>query len=244
MAHKYFYGIFPIFLLFAIFFSFSGILFSRNIPSCPLRTASTETADSRVIVIDAGHGGEDGGACTYGEIAEKDLNLQISKNMYDFLTFCGIKTVMTRNEDILLYDKNSNYQGHKKSQDLSQRLKIARSYFDSILISIHMNAFPEAKYSGLQVYYSGNDPSSQILADLVQNNTKSKISPQNNRRIKKATEQIYLLNRFEGTGILIECGFMSNPEEYKQLCSVEYQKRLAITICESVIKYIDNISKE
>ena len=230
-------SVFSTFIIISIFFSAIGIYFSAPMPE----EVSTDGENGEpIIVIDAGHGGEDGGACTYGEIPEKELNLFIAQDLYDMLRFCGIDVVMTRDEDVLLYDKNSDYQGKKKSLDLAKRLEIANSTENGILISIHMNAFPEAKYKGLQVYFSPNTDSSFVLANSVQNNMRIKVMPENNRKVKKADSRIYLLDRFEGTGILIECGFLSNPEEYAKLCTEEYRKQLSLVLAETINNYIEN----
>lgn len=232
-----FFKAFAFFTLFAVAFSIFGIL----LPSKTNKTSRpADTNISPIIVIDAGHGGEDGGASAYGDITEKELNLLISKDVCDILRFCGIKVIMTRTDDVLLYDKNSDYQGKKKSQDLAKRLEIANSLEGAVLVSIHMNAFPEAKYKGLQVYFSPHTESSYTLASAIQNNVKATLSPDNERKVKKADKQIYLLDRFKGTGILIECGFLSNPEEYSLLCTEEYRKQLSLVIAQSITDYLAN----
>ena len=192
------------------------------------------------VVIDAGHGGEDGGASTYGGMHEKELNLLISSELYTLLSFAGINTVMTRREDVLLYDKNSDYKGHKKSMDLAARLKMARESEGGILISIHMNAFPETQYHGMQVYYSKNAESSLSLARTVQSKNQELLDPTNSRKIKESGKNIYLLDRFEGTGILIECGFLSNPTDRANLNSADYRKSLATVIFFAVIEYLSD----
>jgi len=227
--------IFSYFVLISMLFSMLGIFLPDNRSDIPLASVSMKDP---VIVIDAGHGGEDGGACTYGDIAEKELNLLIANDLSNILTFCGINVVLTRTEDTLLYDKDSDYHGKKKSQDLAKRLEIANKTENSILVSIHMNAFPEEKYKGLQIYFSPHTESSYTLANSIQSNVRIKLAPDNNRKVKKADNKIYLLDRFNGTGILIECGFLSNPEEYNLLCTAEYRKKLSGVIAESIINYI------
>lgn len=232
-----FTSFFLFFIAISLLFSSLGLYFSDPVTEVD---APIEESHKVTIVVDAGHGGEDGGASAYGNVPEKELNLEISKTIADMLAFCGARVVMTRNEDILLYDKNSDYNGKKKSQDLAKRLEIANSYECSILISIHMNAFPEAKYKGLQVYYSANTDSSYDLASLIQNTTRVALMPENNRKPKKANSNIYLLDRYIGTGVLIECGFLSNPDEYAKLCTEEYRAELSLSIASSILKYIAN----
>jgi N-acetylmuramoyl-L-alanine amidase len=197
----------------------------------------TLSTTGKIVVLDAGHGGEDGGASIYGGTPEKELNLLISYDLRDMLEAVGFKVVMTRTEDVLLYDKNSDYHDHKKSMDLANRLKIARATPGAILVSIHMNAFPETKYSGLQVYYSKNDQGSRELALAIQEINKSIISPANDRKIKQAGSNIYLLDRFENPAVLIECGFLSNDEEREKLNSPEYRQKLATCFLSAIMKY-------
>lgn len=189
------------------------------------------------VVIDAGHGGEDGGAVGNGDVYEKDLNLDIAFKLCDMLRASGVNVIMTRTEDILLYDRNADYMGHKKSLDLRARLEIAKSVSDPIFISIHMNAFPSAKYSGLQVWYSKNDAGSKILAEKIQQSVKNTLQKENERKIKAADSSIYLLDRAEYTAVLIECGFLSNDEECKKLSDENYRKSLALVIFSAIMEH-------
>ena len=201
-------------------------------------TVSRGDEDPLVIVIDAGHGGEDGGASFEG-VYEKDINLSVALALEEIFRTAGIKTVMTRSEDILLYDKSSDYQGQKKVQDLATRRRIAEEYENAIFISIHMNSFPEEKYSGLQVYYSKNDPLSRTVAEAIQSSARLFLSPDNSRRAKAADSSIYLLDRLKCPAVMIECGFLSNSRERALLCDDGYRKALALCIASSVIEQIN-----
>ncbi len=200
------------------------------------------SAQPRTVVIDAGHGGEDGGTSGKNGPVEKDINLEIAFALRDMLRAAGIPTVMTRTEDILLYDKSSDYAGHKKSQDLRTRLETAKAIPGSVLVSIHMNSFPDEKYKGLQVWYSANTVDSKLLADSVQALSKEKLQPYNNRATKCADSSLYLLHRANSTAILAECGFLSNPEESELLSQDEYRKKIALILCEAVIR-LENVEK-
>ena len=136
------------------------------------------------VVIDAGHGGEDGG-CEGNGLIEKDLNLDISLRLASLLREAGVNVILTRETDVLLYDKNSDYEGKKKVQDVRRRLKIASEQENAVLVSIHMNYFAETQYSGLQVWYSKNDSKSRILANLIQTEVKTTLQP-NNKQIGRA----------------------------------------------------------
>jgi N-acetylmuramoyl-L-alanine amidase len=189
------------------------------------------------IVIDAGHGGEDGG-CEGNGLVEKDLNLDISMRLASLLREAGVNVVMTRETDILLYDKNSDYEGKKKVQDVRRRLEIATEQENAVLVSIHMNYFAETKYSGLQVWYSKNDSKSRILANLIQTEVKTTLQPNNKRSIKEATSGIFLLNNATFPAVLVECGFLSNTDEAHALGDAEYRQALAKSIFEAIMKYI------
>lgn len=231
-----------IFFAFVIIFSFTVFCFicfaGKDIPE---RETSFEgaTSNAPIVIIDAGHGGEDGGTVGINGVYEKDLNLKIAKKLDTMLKSAGIRTVMTRTTDILLYDRNEDYEGRKKMLDMAKRLKISESYENAIFISIHMNSFPVSKYSGLQVYYSPNDPLSRELAERIQVMTKDALMQENTRKIKASNGKIFLLDRMNIPSVLIECGFLSNPAECDKLCDEAYQNELAATICCAILEHID-----
>ncbi|MBO5883916.1 MAG: N-acetylmuramoyl-L-alanine amidase [Clostridia bacterium] len=190
------------------------------------------------VIIDAGHGGEDGGAVGKNGVLEKDINLSLSLMLESMLREKGYKTLMTRTEDILLYDRNVNYQGHKKQLDLEARLNIAEKTENAIFVSIHMNSFSQEKYKGLQVYYSTNSTSSKFLADEIQLNGKLLLDTSNNRVTKPSDKNILLLDKITHPAVLVECGFLSNASECEKLSSSSYQKEVANSICISIINYL------
>lgn len=195
------------------------------------------------VILDPGHGGEDGGASGgRGPILEKHLNLAIANNVASYLRMNGVSVICTRTEDIMLYDKNADYKGRKKILDLAARLKISRETENSVFVSIHMNAFPKTQYSGLQVYYSQNDPRSSELATLIQNRTKILLQPKNNRKIKGACGNIYLLDRMETPAVLVECGFLSNAEECEKLSDPNYQKQLSLVLADAILQFVNDAS--
>lgn len=187
------------------------------------------------VIIDAGHGGADGGAVGLSAVSEKQLNLDIALSLRDMLTSAGIKTVMTRETDIMLTSEGG---GTNKNQDLRARRQIVENTPNPIFISIHMNSFSAEKYSGLQVYYSKNDPKSRILAEKIQSDVRTYIQNDNDREIKKATDSIYLLENLTCPAVLIECGFLTNSEECSKLNTKEYRNELAFVIFGSVCNYI------
>ena len=195
------------------------------------------------VILDAGHGGEDGGAVGVTGVLEKDLNLAITFKVGNELKSRGINVIYTRTEDTMLYDKNSDYKNQKKSLDLAERLKIANNTQNPIFISIHMNSFSQSKYSGLQVYYSKNNQLSYQLANCIQSAVQKEIQHSNNRKSVEATSRIYLLDRLLCPAVLIECGFVSNFEECRLLATEIYQKQLAKIISEEIANYVEKNSQ-
>jgi N-acetylmuramoyl-L-alanine amidase len=191
---------------------------------------------SYTVVLDAGHGGEDGGAVSAGGIMEKELNLQITRKVAALLRAAGVNVVLTREGDRLLYDRTQNYQGRKKALDLAARRAIAEKTENCVFVSIHMNAYPLSQYRGLQVWYSPNHPHSRALAECLQTKVQESLQPENDRRIKAATSSIYLLHHLECPAILVECGFLSNPEEAEKLSSPAYQRQLAFVLALSILQ--------
>lgn len=192
--------------------------------------------NERIIVIDAGHGGEDGGAVGINGCIEKDLNLDTALVLYDLLRVSDIPVVLTRDSDIMLH--NNAFSGKKKTGDLKKRLEITEGYEDPILISIHMNSYPSPKYSGMQVYYSPNDPESKEIAEIIQTTVKEMLQPDNSRQIKAATSAIYLLHNTTKPAVLVECGFISNEEEAELLCSESYRNKLALSIYKAIMNHL------
>lgn len=203
----------------------------------PLPSKSAGVTSEITVVLDAGHGGEDGG-CEGNGLVEKDLNLDITLRVALLLREQGVNVVLTRDTDILLYDINSDYEGKKKYQDVRRRLEIAQSQENPLLISIHMNSFSQSKYSGLQVWYSKNNARSKILANLIQSGAKNELQPNNKRVIKEATSSIFLLHNATFPAVLIECGFLSNPDEARALGDAVYRQQLANVIFKSIMSYI------
>lgn len=191
--------------------------------------------DKITVIIDAGHGGRDGGASTEGGVLEKDLNLAVALKLRDLVSQLDAYVIMTRETDVMLADESS---AHKKRDDLNARLNMARERENCIFVSIHMNKFPVEKYSGLQVYYSGNNEESLALAEAIQRKAGEFLRKGNARTVKKADSSIYILHHIEVPAVLVECGFLSNPEEAALLCTEEYQNKLAAVIFAAVAEYL------
>ena len=189
------------------------------------------------IVIDAGHGGMDGGAVSDTGVLEKDLNLAVASKLCELFRLADVDVVMTRSDDRMLCSEGSN---HKKRDDLARRVEIAESYENAVFVSIHMNKFPVEKYSGLQVYYSRANEASRDIAESIQNKTADFLRSENKRKIKPADSSIYVLDNLELPAVLVECGFLSNRAEATLLNTAAYQDKLACVIYAAVC---DAISK-
>ena len=231
------------YILFSILFSlpliFMIFILNSKKPSPSIDTdQNISPQKSLTVIIDAGHGGEDGGAIGKNGVYEKDINLDVAKDLSSMLRSCGINVVMTRETDTMLYEKNVDYKGRKKLLDLAARLKIGESYDNCIFVSIHMNSFPQEKYRGLQVYYSPNRPESALLANAIQDSVHTSLQPQNQRKTKSATKSIFLMDRISKPAVLIECGFISNAEECDLLCSHDYRQKLTFAIFCGITEFI------
>ena len=194
--------------------------------------------NEKIIVIDAGHGGEDAGAIGKGEVYEKDLNLEYAICIGEMLSERGYTVVYTRCEDKMLYSPEENIKGHRKLSDLKNRLAICAEYQNSILVSIHMNSFGAPKYSGLQVYYKSGSEDSHRLASRIQESVKRGVQPENKRAIKDGKD-LYLLDNSPTPSVIVECGFMSNDEELSKLLEKEYKNGLSFSIVCGIIEYIE-----
>ena len=220
-------------------FTILGLLICTGIYS---RTATTfaeqeKAEDSFCVVIDPGHGGEDGGAVSCSGIPESTYNLDISRRINDLLNLLGYKTKMIRYDDVSIYTKGETL-AQKKASDLKERVKIVNETSGAVLLSIHQNYFSDSQYSGAQVFYAKTKGSEQ-LAKKLQTEFVSKLN-KGSRRQAKGISGIYLMERINCPGILVECGFLSNPQEEALLRDSAYQKKLSSVIAVTISQYLSN----
>ncbi len=215
-----------------------NLLFDAYIGSRGYSAAALSLSEDKLIIIDAGHGGEDPGAVAVNGRYEKDLNLEIAFTLGGMLAESGYAVMYTRTTDRLLYSEDENIKGMKKIYDLKNRCKIAAEFPNALFISIHMNSYSNPKYSGLQVYYTKDDDDSRQLASDIQGSVNSSI--EDSERVIKCGEGLYILENTPSTAVLIECGFLSNAEEAEKLSQKEYQKRLSSAIICGIIEYKEN----
>ena len=188
------------------------------------------------IVIDAGHGGEDGGAVSDSGVLEKDINLSIANDTSALFYMLGFDVTQTRITDIAL-DNGEDTIRKRKVSDMKKRLEIFNSSEENTVISIHQNKFSESKYHGTQIFYSPNNPKSKQLADSIKYSVKGLLQPDNERECKKADSGIYLLKNTNNPAVIVECGFISNGEECKNLLDSQYQKQMAYSITAGFLSY-------
>lgn len=186
------------------------------------------------FIIDPGHGGEDGGATSCTGKLESAYNLEIALRLNDLMHFLGYKTIMIRTSDISVYTKGETI-AQKKVSDLKERVRICNDTENALLLSIHQNNFSDSRYSGAQVFHAATDGSA-VLAKTLQSELIRTLNPESHRQVKKA-DGIYLMEQIQCPGVLIECGFLSNPEEEAKLRSQEYQKQLCCVIAATVVSY-------
>ena len=183
--------------------------------------------ERHVFVIDAGHGGIDGGATSCTGVLESRINLEIALRLNDLLHLLGYETVMIRTTDRSVYTQGQSIAAQKVS-DLKERVRMVNETRNAVLISIHQNMYSDGRYSGAQVFYS-RDVESRLLAEKLQRYFVEALNPGSNRKCKKAAG-VYLMEHIKVPGVLIECGFLSNIEEEAKLRSPTYQLQLCAVI--------------
>lgn len=199
-----------------------------------VQTMAVAQSNRPVVVLDAGHGGFDGGAQANG-INEKEINLSIAHRERMLCTLFGFEVVMTRDEDESIHDSEAV---NKKRSDMHKRLAIMLANPQSVTVSIHLNKFSQPSAHGAQVFYAPKTPDSQLLAQTIQDSFHLLLQPDNKREIKKADKSLYLLYNNEITpAVLVECGFISNEAEAALLKTEKYQEQVAMTICYSLLKF-------
>ena len=192
------------------------------------------------VVIDAGHGGEDGGAISVTGVHESKLNLEIALRLNDLLHLFGVRTAMIRTEDVSVYTEGSTI-AQKKVSDIRRRVELVRQTEKPLLVSIHQNQFQESKYRGAQVFYAQTD-GSQTLAERLQEQLAAQVDPNNHRACKQARD-IYLMEHVSCTAVLVECGFLSNPAEEALLRDADYQKKLAAAVACTIFSYTEEANE-
>lgn len=208
-----------------IFTALTPIIFNRG-----NFTASAGDYTLKTVIIDAGHGGFDGGAVAKDGTIEKDINLFIATCLSEILAYNGYNVIMTRTTDTGTEDDLTKPIQKRKVSDLKNRLTLMGKYDNCIFVSIHLNKFSGSAAKGAQVFYSHTTQQSKVLGGLIQSNIKSLLQPDNSRIIKKGTKSTYLLYNATAPAVIVECGFLSNPNELERLKVPKYQEEMAFAV--------------
>ena len=181
------------------------------------------------LILDAGHGGEDGGAISAGGAKESDINLAVVRKLDLLLAFCGIESMTTRSEDVSLHSEGCKTTRERKASDLNNRVAFVNFAENPILISVHQNHFTDPRYSGSQVFYNVGDMSRQ-WGEQTQAILRQVLDTKNGRKAKLISESVYLFKNISCPSILVECGFLSNGEEASLLSTDDYQRKIAVAL--------------
>ena len=198
-------------------------------------TVSNEMSHQKVIVVDAGHGGADPGMIGVGGLEEKGINLAIAMKVREELESSGFTVVMTREEDVGLYDDSAK---NKKAQDLQKRISIIQEVKPLLTVSIHQNSYEDSSVRGPQVFYYKDSPEGEKLAGILQEKLNMGLEVER-PRVEKGNTSYYLLKRSPGILNIIECGFLTNPDEAALLQEKEYQQKVAGALAEGICEYLD-----
>ena len=226
----------------------SGILLSIVIFFCVWMTV-THTAetvpvhipyrDRPQVILDAGHGGMDGGAVGINNVAEKGINLSITLKLAELLRLNGFDVILTRSTDDSIHDTSETTVARQKRSDMYNRKEIIEKHPNALFLSIHQNKFSDPSVCGAQVFYSPNHGDSELLAECIQKQLREQLQPDNSRETKRADEGLFLLWNSEIPAVLIECGFLSNQNECEQLCDGDYQNKIAFVIYLSLLDFYE-----
>ncbi|MBR2744506.1 MAG: N-acetylmuramoyl-L-alanine amidase CwlD [Clostridia bacterium] len=218
--------------------SISLTAFSLKSAFSKSETVATVTlpVTNKVIVIDAGHGVPDEGAESSNGISEAKINLNIALKLQSLLEQSGATVVLTRSDDNAIYDIDSKTLKQKKISDLKNRVKIGNESSADAFVSIHLNKIPQKQYSGWQTFYNSSNENSIKLAKSIQNSLNESIQKENNRVAMKL-DTVFIVKKVEIPLTIVECGFLSNPEEEKDLLNDDYQNRLAWGIYSGIMDY-------
>lgn len=225
------------FLLGIFVYSYQGMKMSTNDRKATEETASTPVS-GKVIVLDAGHGTPDEGAQSSSGTTEAETNLKIALKVQNLLEQSGCTVILTRSDEKAIYDLDKTTLKEKKISDIRNRVKIGNSSSADIFVSIHLNKIPQQQYWGWQCFYNSKNENSMKLAKILQSSLNESIQKDNNRVAMKL-DTVYIMKHVEIPISIVECGFLSNPEEEKQLLDDEYQNKLAWGIYTGIIEYFN-----
>ena len=199
-----------------------------------VETSADAAAQRTVIVLDAGHGGADGGCVSVNGTAEKGINLSVMLTARDMLTLLGYDVRCTREEDISVHDSGVEGLAKQKKSDMDNRLALINGSGAALAVSIHQNQFTDPKYSGAQMFYRAGSSESEALAETLRERFRIWLQPDNERETKPVGDELFLIHNASCPAVMVECGFLSNPEEAAKLESAEYQREVAFVIADGI----------
>ncbi len=192
-----------------------------------------------IVILDAGHGGIDGGCTSAEGVPEKGINLDILLRLRDLLEINGYEVKVTRDTDRSIHDEGIVGIAEQKSSDMDNRLAIFNETDNALCLSIHQNQFTDAKYSGAQMFYSNSNKNSEALARALQSRFRELLQPYNNREIKLCGKELFLCYYSENPTVMAECGFLSNPEEAAMLSTEDYREKVAFTLYTGISDFVN-----
>lgn len=227
-----------IFLTLAIFLPIGMFVLqtASNINTNKTVAIMATPVSSKTIIVDAGHGGEDGGAVSCNGVSEAEINLKIALKLQQLLEQSGSNVVLTRSDNNAIYDVDKKTLREKKNSDIRNRVRIGNNSSADIFVSIHLNKIPENQYYGWQTFFKDGNEDGKRLANCIQNNLNETIQKENKRTPLKINN-VYIIKHVEIPTVIVECGFLSNPEEERQLQHEEYQTKLAWGIYNGIMEF-------
>ena len=222
-----------------IFMSVFTFMFASTKPNPTTKETVSLPVSGKTVVLDAGHGTPDEGAQSSNGTTEAETNLKIALKVQNLLEQSGCTVILTRSDEKAIYDLDSKTLKQKKISDIHNRVKIGNGSEADIFVSIHLNKIPQQQYYGWQCFFKNGDEKSESLAKELQENLNKTIDKENNRVAMKI-DNVYIVKHVEIPLSIVECGFLSNPEEEKQLLDDSYQNKLAWGIYNGIISYFYN----
>ena len=202
----------------------------------PVKETVSLPVSGKTVILDAGHGVPDEGAQSSRGTTEAESNLKIALKVQTLLEQSGCTVLLTRSDENAIYDIDSKTLKQKKISDIHNRVKIGNESSADAFVSIHLNKIPQSQYYGWQTFYKEENADGKKLAVSIQNSLNNSIDKENNR-VSKTIDNVYIIKHIEIPTTIVECGFLSNPEEEKQLLDDDYQNRLAWGIYSGIINY-------
>ena len=216
------------------FIGLAAVFWYGRAPAAPAFAA--QTGKPVTVVVDAGHGGEDGGAVSPDGVEESRINLEIAVRVNDLLRFAGQETVLTRREDVTIADPDLATVRQRKVSDLQNRVALVNGTENAVLLSIHQNSLPSSVVThGAQVFWNQRE-GAKTLAEAVQETLNELVNTGNAKKPKPIPATIYLMKNITAPGVIVECGFLSNPEETVRLQEPSYQLKLAAAVAAGYLR--------